>query len=219
MKKKLNLICFLLFCSLGLTLALNILSGVEGSNEAWQIIKKDIPENSEPKNNVRSDLFTIVRLIPAIPGDYPNSVYNEITGEQVPVQFNEITTAVNKQFSKGELILILLCLIGSLTAMIWALVCFIRLIRNINRSHIFVWSNVSFLKQLGIAFIFVFFINLLFGYFNYSSILEQVSIAGYKIDWTSSIQTTNLIIGLAGLLVAEIFAMGLRLQEEQDLTI
>lgn len=71
MKTKLNLICFLLFCALGLSLFLNILSGVEGTNEAWQIIRKDDPnKSSDEKSSVVVDLCTVVRLVPSIPGSY-----------------------------------------------------------------------------------------------------------------------------------------------------
>lgn len=100
-----------------------------------------------------------------------------------------------------------------------AFIYFIRLIRNINRSQIFEWANVRNLKRLGIAFIVLFAVNAIFGFLNYHSILQQVKIQGYEIDWSSALQTSNLVIGLASLLVAEIFAIGLRLKEEQELTI
>lgn len=220
MKKKLNLICILLFCALGLSLSLNILSGVEGTNEAWKVIRKEeaTSDTSEKKAYV-SDLYAIVRLIPNEPGTYPDSIYNEKSDMWMPVQYNEIITRVEKEFSKGHLILILILLLTSLAAMIMAFLSFVKLIRNINRSYIFEWANVKNLNHLGIAFLVIFTINLVFNYFNYSSLLDQVSIQGYKIDWTSAIQTSNLVIGLAALMVAEIFAIGLRLKEEQDLTI
>lgn len=220
MKTKLNLICFLLFCALGLSLFLNILSGVEGTNEAWQIIRKDDPnKSSDEKSSVVVDLYTVVRLVPSIPGSYPDSIYNEKNNRWIPVQYNEIITRVDKTFSKGELIGILLLLITSLAAMIMAFIYFIKLIRNINRSQIFEWANVRNLKRLGIAFIVLFAVNAIFGFLNYHSILQQVKIQGYEVDWSSALQTSNLVIGLASLLVAEIFAIGLRLKEEQELTI
>lgn len=219
MKTKLNLICILLFCALGLTLSLNIVSGVEGTNEAWQIIRKENSDQTGENKPYLMDLYTAVRLVPSVPGSYPDSIFNEKTQHWVPVQYNEIITRVDKKFSKSELLLILLLLLSSLVAMLMGFIHFVKLIRNINRSQIFEWSNVRHLKRLGIAFLIIFFINLIFGYLNYTSILEQVTIRGYKIDWSNTIQTTNLVIGLAALLIAEIFAIGLRLKEEQELTI
>lgn len=219
MKTKLNLICFLLFCALGVSLSLNIIGGLEGTNEAWQIIRKENTEQNKKDKTYVVDLYTVIRLAPTIPGSYPDSIYNDRAEKWIPVQYNEIITRVDKEFTKSELILVLLLLLTSLAAMIMGFVEFVKLIRNINRSEIFEWSNVRHLKRLGFAFLVVFAINLLFSYLNYSSILEQVNVRGYKIDWSSAVQTYNLVIGLASLLVAEIFAIGLRLKEEQDLTI
>ncbi|MEG1615520.1 MAG: DUF2975 domain-containing protein [Bacteroidales bacterium] len=210
MKKRLNLICFLLFAALLVSLSMEIAGGVAGYKEALVTVNE--------KEADKNEIYTI-RLNPTTPGTYTDSVYNTRQEAWIPIQYNEILTKVEKNISQKELIGVLALSVALLITLVIAFISFVNLIRNINRSVIFSWVNVRNLNILGIALLASFAIGLILGYVNYSSILNQIDIPGYEIAWGSIVQTTNLILGLASLLIAEIFSIGLRLKEEQDLTI
>lgn len=222
MKTKLNLICILLFCAMGISFSLNLMSGIEGFYEGWNtaMAKEDKqPFAFKGKKTPSESLYATIRLTPVNLGSYPDSLYNQKTHNWIPVQYNEFTTFVEKEMNFGQLTGNFLLLTTSLIAMLMGFLSFIRLIRNINKSYIFEWANVRQLKLLGYSLLITFAARLAFEYLNYANILDHVEIQYYKIDWSNLLQTTNLILGLASLLVAEIFAVGLRLKEEQDLTI
>lgn len=217
MKKKLNLICLLLFVALFATVSLNIAGGVEGVHEAWYTVQEEEGNPAANKQTIR-EIYTL-KLTPTEAGVYTDSIYNARQERWMPVQYSELLTKVENPISTGKMIMILGLSLTYLLALLFGLICFIKLIRNINRSLIFEWKNVHNLNYLGFSLLIAFFIGIALEYLNYSSVVELVRIPGYDLDWNTAIQTTNLILGLATLLIAEIFAIGLRLKEEQDLTI
>ena len=42
---------------------------------------------------------------------------------------------------------------------------------------------------------------------------------GYELHLSDTVNTTTLVLGISTLIVAEVFAIGLKMKEEQDLTI
>ena len=83
---------------------------------------------------------------------------------------------------------------------LYALACFIRFIRNVNRDQVFTWENVSLLRWSGWG-------------------LLGIEVAMILFDAIEQEDTNDLIFGVFILIVAEAFAIGLKLKEEQDLTI
>jgi len=133
---------------------------------------------------------------------FTDSIYNTVTGESM----------------------MLLLPLGLLALVIAALVIlliywFIKLIFNINKSIIFEWKNVKLLRKIGILLIGFYVCGIIFAFLfgNYASSL--VSIPGYFLDNSKFFSYGSLIQGIIALIVAEIFAIGLKLKEEQDLTV
>ena len=85
---------------------------------------------------------------------------------------------------------------------------FIKFILNVNNDKVFVWENVPLLRWSGrgmlisLIWLFVF------------SLPMQGSIGKFFYDYTDS-----LILSVFILIVAEVFAIGMKIKEEQDLTI
>jgi len=107
----------------------------------------------------------------------------------------------------------------ALVSGVWALVLFIRIVVAVNRSDIFNWRNVRRLRRLGILLIVGFVCVLLPEYLSLCSLREVFSLEAYDLTLSDSVKVTNLLLGLIALIVAEIFAIGLKMKEEQDLTI
>ena len=75
------------------------------------------------------------------------------------------------------------------------------------------------LVLVGILLIVVFVCVLLPEYMALCNLREVFSLESYELILSDSVKVTNLLLGLISLIVAEIFAIGLKMKEEQDLTI
>lgn len=102
---------------------------------------------------------------------------------------------------------------------IWAIVLFVRLIISINKSDIFNWKNVRRLRRLGLALIISFCCSFSVAYITLYNVSEVFSLRGYTLELSGIISATMLVLGLCSLIVGEVFAIGLKMKEEQDLTI
>ena len=56
-------------------------------------------------------------------------------------------------------------------------------------------------------------------YSNMASVSKVFSIPGYDLSLVDLVSITTLVLGLCSLIVGEVFAIGLKMKEEQDLTI
>ena len=93
-------------------------------------------------------------------------------------------------------------------AAIASFACFFRFILNVNRNEVFVWDNVLMLRLTGICLMVVVLLISLNELLNGNTFTEVYN------DYFDM-----LIFCMFSLIVAETFAVGLRLKEEQDLTI
>ena len=101
--------------------------------------------------------------------------------------------------------------IAEMCAVVAALVSFfsfVRFILNVNHDKVFEWKNVVLLRLTGVGLLIVAIIASADEYFTSSSLTEVY-------DNYFGI----LIFSVFNLIVAETFAIGLKLKEEQDLTI
>ena len=104
-------------------------------------------------------------------------------------------------------------------ATVWALVLFIRLIVSINKSDIFSWRNVRRLRRLGILLLAAFGCALLQEWIKLQAVRQVLEIPGYELTLSDAVRGSTLLLGLCALIVGEVFAIGLKMKEEQELTI
>ena len=103
-------------------------------------------------------------------------------------------------------------------ASIYYLLVFIQLIVAINKSDIFNWKNVRRLRWLGVALLLNFISEAVPALMNDYELSSVFSLSGYSME-TSIDSVMLVILGLVSLIVGEVFAIGLKMKEEQDLTI
>ena len=101
---------------------------------------------------------------------------------------------------------------------IYAIVQFVKMIRNIHRNIIFDWANVKRLRRLG-SLILCFCCSLVTFAINNHLVSQVISLKDCDFSIAFQFSDPTLLIGFTSLLFAEIFAIGLRLKEENDLTI
>lgn len=96
----------------------------------------------------------------------------------------------------------------AIVAALVSFISFIRFILNVNRNQVFVWENVNLLRLTACGLM----------------ILAVVAAGDELYTGCSLVEVYEhffdaFIFGVFNLIVAEVFAVGLKLQEEQDLTI
>ena len=123
-----------------------------------------------------------------------------------------------KEVNYSYLIISSSCSLMNALLTISALIIFVMLILSINKSQIFEWKNVRRLRWLGSLLIMSFVFYLIPQVVNYWGLKEVFALEHYIIA-PLALQTTDLLLGLGCLIVAETFAIGLKMKEEQELTI
>jgi hypothetical protein len=117
-----------------------------------------------------------------------------------------------------QMILMLLNLI-SYFFYVWSVVYFFRFIRNINKNIIFDKRNIIQLRKLGWGFIIVFFTTLIASYLDFYDMTKYFSLGYAEIKPYHPFASTEVFMGLTALLFAEVFSIGIKMREEQELTI
>ena len=109
-------------------------------------------------------------------------------------------------------------IVMALTAIIMLIFNFIKIMISVNKSEIFAWINVRRLKRIGLSFILFFISEALISIYDGIVTTEMIKLSDYSI-LMESFSVNALVEGMIAYIVAEIFAVGLRLKEEQELTI
>ena len=215
MKRRLNILCVIVLLVLGYSVlettyyvGLGIKTGIE----------KGIDSKIDAKAKEEISNVQVVQLVPKdLGGDILiDSVYNE---KYVPAAYGQMIVSVNTQPSVLSRIVSLLILIVNYVAIVWAVVLFIRLIVSINKSDIFNWKNVRRLRRLGVLLIIGFVCTFLLAFLSFHNVEKVFSVTGYSLSMADMVHITSLVLGISALIVAEVFAIGLKMKEEQELTI
>ena len=218
MKRKINFICILIFISLAISITVNVLDSVFGSMQIWSTLE-DNPIEMAEMDQTEDDFFTIVSLRPDEKTFKADTIFNQINQKTIAYQHSEIIAQVDPNFCSTVMIPIILVLLSMIILALFGLTYFIKLIIEINHQNIFSWKNVSLLRKTGSIILLIFLLNLLLEYFNYIHLSQAFSFEGYTLAWNYRIDLLQIVFGFVCFLFAEIFALGLKIKEEQDLTI
>jgi len=222
MKTKLNILCVLMFVAIAAVIGGATYEHGERFFQGVRDGMKDgvsvyVPDSTFVVENRR--LFSMDLK----PNNYDlctDSVYNAKTGEWLPAQFEAVAVEMEEEDAPWWRKVVVSFCVGIITgAVMLQIVVFCQLIYTINKSIIFEWENVFKLRLIGWGIIAYFLANALYVYIDHQAIISIVDIPNYKIVTGEIWDFYQLILGLGVLLIAEIFAIGLRLREEQELTI
>lgn len=220
MKRRLNLLCVLVVLVLGYSVFDSVYQmislGVSTFETGYQAGKEE--------KDIRADLEKLqnVQHIALFPEGYPiliDSVLNEKAGEYVPAMYSQMIVSVKTEPSRWQKFTMKFMSFVYLFTVLFAIFVFVRLIISINKSDIFDWKNVRRLRWLGGSLILCFICELIPAYMTSAIVSEVFSLKGYSFNLSELFTITNLVLGISALIVGEVFAIGLRMKEEQDLTI
>ena len=222
MKRRLNILTFLILLALAVNtgytffyswdeISTDYMDGYTKGEERFQASGKnpDVSKISRRLYLRKNDNGTAIL----------DSVYNEKSGTYVPAAIQRLDVRVpNDNSVSKDMIYVFLTLV-LIPAMLGVVILFLKLIASIKVAAIFTRNNVRRLRWIGICLI---TISALYSVGNYVE-LEQtrsvVAIDGYEITGENIIEFSSFINALIAFLAAEVFALGLKLREEQELTI
>lgn len=230
MKKRLNLLCVVVLLVMGWSVmetGYYLLAGARlGVQAGWDYAKAEAEggSRSEMKKLERLKHMTYISTLPHMlqEGDarlMQDSVFNARTRSYVPASYAALLVSVETRPDKVPAIASGLLGLLVFVATVWALVLFIKLIVSINKSDIFSWRNVRRLRRLGLLLLASFGCALLQEWMKLQAVRRALEIPGYDLTLSDAVQGSTLLLGLCALIVGEVFAIGLKMKEEQDLTI
>lgn len=212
MKKKLNLFCILIF----VVLVCDILSMsnvfIAGFSSGMQhaMENRDIAESN----------FTSISLLPTeLSQDNAQVMTDKATGECRQAWPTQLIVPMDGPTGLLTVIFKLLytLLFGVLSAA--AFVSFVLFVRNVNKNRIFMRGNLRLLRLMGWCLVGAGIIATADGCYDTYLAQQVFSLDGYNVDYGSAANLSGIIFGLFSLVMAEAFAIGLRMKEDQELTI
>ncbi len=224
MKRRLNILCVVVVLILlypvleygyyvGAGVRMGFEKGMEMGKEMGKGQKQNSKEHALEMLNIKTISLTPKNF------EFTDSVYNAVSGQKVPVIYGQMVVNVPVKSQTwifiAEKLLPMLALFASLAA----LVVFFLLISSVNKLDIFTWKNVSRLRWIG-SLLIVSYLGMLIPVLLQGYELSGVfSVEGYSLNQSDLASFMTLVLGIVSYIVAEIIAIGLRIKEEQDLTI
>lgn len=190
--------------------------GFRGFKDGWNSAGRDLDEKSEGKIH-RVD----VSLTPTVTYSLPDTL-QLADNRKIPYQIGNVALGVKTE-KVYELFSGIIGLVSTpvfMLLIIRAGLSFFHFIRDVQRQQIFIHSNVRRLRVICWMLLFVGIMKNLFAGVDYFLLLKDsnVSFPGYQVAGFEFEYSTFFLALLFGLF-AEIFALGVKLKEEQDLTV
>jgi|GEM_PF-4684035 len=148
-----------------------------------------------------------------------DSVFDVKQDVWTPVQSKTATVSIPVEYSMPEILCNLIFVLVSLVSLPILIIYLYKVINSVLATIIFDKKNIARLRIIGFSFLALWLvINMrsLIMSWELSALLKNTN---YSIERGGLENLSFLVYALISLLIAEILAMGLRLKEEQDLTI
>ena len=153
---------------------------------------------------------------------YTDTLTNIKSGEKFPVRLEKIKTDYLLDMQLIPLwarTVGCLCGILSFVSFIYVLRPAGVLLKNVREGKVFTFVNACKLRSLGIGLSVFGISNILFAYIDHWGMSRLVEFEYYRLDFNWLPSMLYLIAAAVFLLASEVFTIGLRMKEEQDLTI
>lgn len=212
MKRRLNILCLLVVLVLGYSVLEAMYYMGEGFMAGVEMTQTN--EGLDRAKNMKA-----ISVVPADFSEFTDSVYNEKTGSYVPALYGQLVISVPVKTSHTVMAIVSLVQILGVVASVVGVILFVKLIVSINRSLIFSWRNVRRLRWLGVALIFHYLCMLVPLLVASREVNEVFALRGYELHQSDLVSIITLVLAIVSFIVAEVFAIGLKMKEEQDLTI
>ena len=183
--------------------------------DGWRSFKKGYAEGARSHSTIPDNLYPVSLEVIPIEGIANDSIFNEVAERKVPYQVSEITTYTQP----SEWITLVMIINGfSCIAFILAFFLFIQFLVQVSKGNVFCESNVWRIRFLVYSYTAIVISMELFAWIAGSAAIAQTQIPGYQIiDHAEASPSWIPVIMM--IILAECFAIGVKMKEEQDLTI
>jgi hypothetical protein len=229
MKKKLNIICLLVIVVFVAGIITDIKDSknafIEGFNDSiahesqnMMTNKKGHPDMDKEKREEPLGYAYEFKIPVSHNSMRDDSVVNARTNQKVPFFTDKAMVFINKKNGVAEffdgMFVFVYCF-----AYVWSLAFFVRFIRNVRRGVIFDHRNVKQLRMIGWGLLVVFFSNFVTSVASFYALSQVFEMRNVEIQPSDIFATTEIVLSLMAFLFAEVFSLGIKMREEQELTI
>ena len=217
MKKKFNTIAILILIALATSFIVNSSLAIDDFTAGFEEGFK-----SQKKDNISTTTSYWLDVINTEESEYNFTLTSKNNQEQVTFKPRVILAKTTK--SKNESVATLstitsIMVLATCITFIMSIVFFIKFIFAVNRGIVFDRRILFYLKILGWSLILSFACMTIYSLTSYQISKELFDIQGYKLLMAHPIPFFWLLGGLTILLIKQFVAMGIKMKEEQDLTI
>ena len=183
--------------------------------DGWRGFKKGYDEGNRTYNTIPDNLYPISLEVIPIEGSANDSIFNQMAERKVPYQVSEITTYTQP----SEWITLVMIISGlSCIAFVIAFFLFIQFLVAVSKRNVFCEANVWRIRFLVYSYTAIVISMELFAWIAGGAAIAQTQIPGYQIiDHAEASPSWIPVIMM--IILAECFAIGVKMKEEQDLTI
>ena len=204
------------FRILGIIAIIAMVAGIAiNFEDGWRSFKKGYDEGNRTYNTIPDNLYRVSLEVVPIEGVSNDSIFNQVAERKVPYQVSEITT-----YTQPSKWITLVMIISGLSciAFIIAFFFFIQFLVEVSKRNVFCEANVWRIRFLVYSYTAIVISMELFAWIAGSSAIAQTQIPGYQIiDHAEASPSWIPVIMM--IILAECFAIGVKMKEEQDLTI
>lgn len=215
MKKKLKLFCVLIF----VVIVCDIFSM---SNAFITGFTSGMRHGAEKRNVTQIDpnRYCYISLLPVeISPKTAQAITDKATNKSQQAWPTQLIVPVNGKVSVFTAIFKVVYTLAFGAMAVTALVAFIFFVRNVNRNQIFIHKNIKLLRLTGWCLVAAGAIVTADGCYDAYLAQQTFSLSDYVVDYSSAANLSSVLFGLSSLVIAEAFAIGLKMKEEQELTI
>lgn len=219
MKRRLNLYSILIAALILVQVGLSIHSMILGFSVGWNTAK------TEHQAHPRRGYTSIVSL--NIAPDQANSLTEAKFSDQVfhadkdvkvwPLKVMAATS--DSRYTMFTALIVILISIAELVFAVMLIVHFMKFVLNVNRQRVFEHDNIRHLRWVGGLLLFFGILETMEAMIDTYRASEFIHLSHYQILYSQTIETSTIVCGLVTLILAETFAIGMKMKEEAELTI
>lgn len=212
MKGKFNFIGILILIVLSMSL-------ISSFTINFNDFKKGFVEGYKANKETKLEKSFYINLSPNQEIDLPK-LYNLKTQEEVSYIPNEVIIKSTKYTPPTPIVLIqYTAALLFLPFILLSLYFYIKFIVQVNKGKIFEKKNAATLRFLGVSLIISFILEVILQTTFYTVAKSAIQLENYSIVYSDSFSYIQLLAGLTALLMAQFITIGVKMREEQELTI
>ena len=183
--------------------------------DGWSSFLKGYHEGAHSHKTIPNNLYRVSLEVMPTEGTTNDSIFNEVAERKLPYQVSEITTYTQPS---QWITLVMILTAFSMFAFIFGFCFFVRFLIEVSKRNVFCEANVWRIRIFVYSYTAIIVSMELFAWIAGSAALAQTHIPGYQIIDHAEASPAWLPV-IMMIILAECFAIGVKMKEEKDLTI